>query len=465
MRFIRGIRVFYILSFLIGAILLAISSYSQGKPVYVITLSDDIINPVTAEYIEKSIDKAKQDGAECLIIELDTPGGLLTSTRTIVKAIMNAEVPVIVYVAPSGGRAGSAGVFITLAANIAAMAPSTNIGAAHPVSMEEKRSGSESIEELFRQLSERMGKKEGKKEEKKEAKEKQPQDVMEGKILNDTIAWAKTIAAHRGRNEKWAVAAVQESISVTEIQAKAEGVIDIIASNRGELLEKIDGRVIELPQGKVTLHTKDASVIEMPKNFRLRLLSALAHPNIAYILLMLGFYGLLFEFTHPGVAFPGIAGTISIILAFFGLQVLPTNYAGVALIILGIILFIAEVKVTSYGLLTVGGVVSLFLGSLILFASPYEFMRVSLPIILAFVVATMVIAVFLTTIAVRSQRRRIKTGMEGLIGEKAVVKSWSEKNGKVFVHGELWEAKSENVLEEGKQAEIVGFEGMKLIVK
>jgi len=462
MRIRKFAKIIYVVPFFLALISFISYSQPQGKPVYVITLADDIINPVTAEYIEKSIDKAKQDGAECLVIELDTPGGLLQSTRSIVKAIMNAEVPVVVYVAPSGARAGSAGVFITLAGNIAAMAPSTNIGAAHPVSLDEKRSTSDSIEEFFRQLSEKMGKKEEKKEERKK---QLPKDVMESKILSDTIAWAKTIAAHRGRNEKWAVAAVEESVSVTEAAAKAEGVIDLIASNTQDLLEKIDGRVVDMPQGKVVLHTKGASVIEMPKNFRLRLLSALAHPNIAYILLMLGFYGLLFEFTHPGVAFPGIAGTISIILAFFGLQVLPTNYAGVALIILGIILFIAEIKVTSYGLLTLGGLVSLFFGSLILFASPYEFMRVSLPIVLAFVVATMIIAVFLTTIAVRSQRRKIKTGMEGLIGEKAVVKSWREKNGKVFVHGELWEARSEGVLEEGKQVEIVGAEGMKLIVK
>lgn len=448
---------FWLVPFALAAIFFAAPSYPQGKPVYVITLADDIINPVTAEYIEKSIDKAKQDGAECLIIELDTPGGLLSSTRTIVKAIMNSEVPVVVYVSPSGARAGSAGVFITLAANIAAMAPSTNIGAAHPVEMEEKRSSSESIEEILKGL---FGKKEG-----KEAVKKEPATPMEEKILNDTKAWVQAIAAHRGRNEKWALAAVEESVSVTEEQAKAQGVIELIAANLDDLLTKIDGRVVDMPQGKVTLQTKGVAVIEMPMNFRLHLLSVLAHPNIAYILLMLGFYGLLFEFTHAGAIFPGVAGTICIILAFFGLQVLPTNYAGIALIILGIILFIAEVKVTSYGLLTVGGLVSLFFGSLILFASPYEFMRASLPVILSFVLATLVVAIFLTTIAVKSQRRKIRTGMEGLIGAVAEVKHWEGKKGKVFIHGELWEAESENVLEEGTKAEITGFKGMKLLVK
>ena len=456
MRFKWGM-LFWLIPLALAAIIFAVSSYPQAKSVHVIKLEDDIINPVTAEYIEKAIDQAKKDGAECLIIQLDTPGGLLSSTRTIVKAIMNSEVPVVVYVAPSGARAGSAGVFITLAGNIAAMAPSTNIGAAHPVELQEKRSSSDSIEELVEKIFEKKGE--------KPKKEKKPATPMEDKILNDTKAWVQTIAEHRGRNAKWAIAAVEESISVTEEQAKTEGVIDLVATNLDDLLTKLDGRLVEMPQGKVQLKTKGVPVIEMPKNFRIRALNALAHPNIAYILLMLGFYGLLFEFTHAGAVFPGVAGAICIILAFFGLQVLPTNYAGVALIVLGIVLFIAEVKVTSYGLLTVGGVLSLFLGSLILFASPYAFMRASLPVILSFVIATLAIAVFLTTIAVRSQRRKANTGMEGMIGTTAEVKHWQGNSGKVFVHGELWEAESENILEEGKKAEIIGFKGMKLIVK
>ena len=458
MRLKNRARLFYLVTFLLASILFAASSDSQGRPVHVIALSDEIINPVTAEYIEKSIDKAAKEKAECLVIELDTPGGLLTSTRAIVRSILNSSVPVVVYVYPGGARAGSAGVFITLAGNIAAMAPSTNIGAAHPVELEEKRSSQESIEDILGRLLEGKEGKEGTK------KQKPPATPMQDKILNDSKAWAQAIADHRGRNEKWALAAVEESVSVTEGQAKSEGVIDLVAVNLDDLLTRIDGRVVEMPQGKVTLHTKGAPVIEMPMNFRLRALSILAHPNIAYILLMLGFYGLLFEFTHPGTMFPGIAGTISIILAFFGLQVLPTNYAGIALIVVGIILFIAEVKITSYGLLTIGGLISLFFGSLILFASPYEFMRVSLPLVLSFVVATLAIAVFLTTIAIRSQRRKVKTGMEGLIGGIAEVRTWKDKRGKVFIHGELWEAESDNDLGESKHAEIVGFKGMKLIV-
>lgn len=454
----RGIlKFYYLVPFVLALVIFAFSSYSQDKKIYSIALADEVINPVTAEYIEKAIDKAEKDKAECLIIELDTPGGLLTSTRRIVKSIMNSRVPVIVYIAPSGARAGSAGVFITLAGNIAAMAPSTNIGAAHPISLQEKRSTSDAIEELARAIS-------GEKD--KKGKKKKPKKPMESKVLNDTIAWVKTIAEHRGRNERWAVKAVEESVSATEKQALNLKVINLIADNTADLLNKIDGSKVSLPQGEAVLHTKGVSVIQIPMNFRLRALSALAHPNIAYILLMLGFYGLLFEFTHPGAGFPGAAGAICLILAFFGLQVLPTNYAGVALIVMAIILFILEVKVTSYGLLTLGGLISLFFGSLILFASPYEFMRVSLPIVLSFVAATVLVAMFLVTLALRSHRRRISTGMEGLVGEKGEVRHWGENKGKIFVHGEIWEAVSDEKLTKGQNIEVLHIEkGMKLFVK
>lgn len=454
----RGItKFFYLIPFVFSFIIFAFSSFSQDKKIYSIALADEVINPVTAEYIEKAVTKAEEDGAECLIIDLDTPGGLLTSTRRIVKSIMNSKVPVVVYVSPSGARAGSAGVFITLAGNIAAMAPSTNIGAAHPVSLQEKRSTSDAIEELARAIS-------GQKEEK--GAKKKPKEPMESKVLSDTIAWVKTIAEYRGRNETWAIKAVEESVSATEEQALNLRVINLIADDKADLLKKIDGWKVNLPQGESILRTKGVPVIQIPMNFRLRALSALAHPNIAYILLMLGFYGLLFEFTHPGAGFPGAAGAICLILAFFGLQVLPTNYAGVALIVMAIILFILEVKVTSYGLLTVGGLISLFFGSLILFASPYEFMRVSLPIVVSFVAATVLVAMFLVTLALRSHRRKISTGMEGLIGEKGEVRNWSHNKGRIFVHGEIWEAVSDETLKKGQIIEVMRIEkGMKLFVK
>lgn len=450
----------------IAACLLLLSSdaSTQGKSLHVITLDDDIINPVSAEYISDAIDRAEADKAVALIVELDTPGGLLTSTRTIVRRIMNAKVPVIVYVAPRGARAGSAGVFITLAGHVAAMAPSTNIGAAHPVQMEDKRSSSDAFEELAKKLFTKDEKTE-KKDKKAQKETKLPALPMEQKILNDTKAWAEAIARERGRNPAWALRAVEESVSVPDGEALKLRIIDLVANDRQDLLDKIDGRTVEMPGGSVVLETKNAKLIETPKNFRLRWLMALAHPNIAYILMMLGFYGLLFEFTHPGVVFPGVAGAGCLILAFFGLQVLPTNYAGVALIVLAIGMFIAEIKVTSYGLLTLGGVIALFFGSLILFSSPYDFMRVSIPVALSFSFATMAVASFLAFIVIRSSRRRVVTGAEGLIGVRGEVKSWSGGRGKIFVHGELWDAKSAEELVEGDAAEVESVEGMTLTVR
>lgn len=449
-------------SLVVFILILSIPLSSQTNAVYRIVLSDDIISPVSAEYIIRAIDKSESDGAGCLIIELDTPGGLLSSTRTIVKRIMNAKVPVVVYVAPKGARAGSAGVFITLAAHVAAMSPSTNIGAAHPVELEEKRSTSDSFEELL----ERIFKKEGEKQKKKgAAKKERHARPMEQKVLNDTKAWAAAIARDRGRNVQWAEKAVEESVSVTDTQALKLGVADFVASDTMDLLSKIDGRKVSLPDGVRVIETDNANVIDIPKGLRLRWLSVLAHPNIAYILLMLGFYGLLFEFTHPGVVFPGVAGAICLILAFFGLQVLPTNYAGIALIILAIGMFIAEVKVASFGLLTMGGLIALILGSLILFASPYEFMQVSLPLVLAFALATFAVAAFLGFIVLKSRGRRATTGREGLVGERGSVKSWQGRSGKVFVHGELWDARSNDELALDDEIEVTSVKGMFVTVK
>jgi len=455
-------RIFLIicLAAIIGGLGLAFAGPPDKGSIYRISLDDDIINPVSAEYITMSIEKAEAEGATCLIIELDTPGGLLSSTRGIVKRIMNAKVPVVVYVAPKGARAGSAGVFITLAANIAAMAPSTNIGAAHPVMMSDKRDSSDIIKELLK----RFGNKDEEKDEKKKKEKKKAAVPMDQKILNDTKAWVAGIAKDRGRNVKWALKAVEESVSVTDSEALKLGVIDIVAKDFDELIAKLDGRTVTTTAGKVTLKTAGAKTIEIPKNFRLRWLAVLAHPNIAYILMMLGFYGLLFEFTHPGIGFPGIAGAICLILAFFGLQVLPTNYAGVALIVLAIILFIAEIKVTSYGLLTLGGVVTLFLGSLILFSSPYDFMRVSIPIAASFTAATLVIALFLIYIVMRLRKRKVATGIEGMIGTMGDVTIWNDHDGKVMVHGEIWNAHGDESFSRGDKIAVTKVDGMTLFV-
>lgn len=434
---------------------------TSENPLYLLTLDDDIINPPVAEYIESGLEEAAAAKAELVIIKIDTPGGLLTSTRSIVKAIMNSPVPVAAYIAPSGARAGSAGVFITLAANVAAMAPSTNIGAAHPVGLGGDRQGSkETLSESIRKLIS------GAKEEKKGAKRKREEaPPMEQKLLNDTTAWVKAIAKARGRNEAWAVKAVTESVSATDTEAKALGIVDFIAGSLQEFIADLDGFTLTMDGKQRTLATKGAPVVSYEKGIRLSLLTALAHPNIAYILLMLGFYGLLFEFTNPGIGFPGIAGAFCIVLAFFGLQVLPTNYAGIALIVLAIAMFVAEVKVTSYGLLTLGGIVSMLFGSLILFRSPHAFMRVSLSLVIAFTLATLAIAVFLTVIAARLTKRRAVTGAEGMAGEIGTVQCWNGDRGKIFVHGEIWDAHGPEGLSPDEEVEVTSAQGMKLEVE
>ena len=474
----------FILIIVLSASLAVFSAFGEGGSVRVITINDDIINPVAAEYIRDAIQKAERDGAECLIIKLDTPGGLLASTRTIVKDILNADVPIVVYVAPSGARAGSAGLFITLASNIAAMAPSTNIGAAHPVDI---GGGGESWREAMKGLEKKLKEIERRQEEAapplpepdEEAPEPEPEEAEEigederestgstmgDKIMEDTLAWTRGIARLRGRNEEWAVEAVTKSSSITETEALEKNVIDLVVKDVDELLEKIDGWEVVTASGKVTLHTKEASIIGQEMTTRQKILMTISNPNIAYILMMLGFFGLLFEVTHPGVGFPGVAGAICLILAFYAFQTLPVNYAGALLIALSLILFVAEVKVTSYGLLTVGGLVCMTLGSIMLIDTPHEFMRVSNSVIFPMVITTAAVALFLVTLVIRAHSRRSVVGEDGMVGLMGTAETDVSAEGKVFVHGEIWNARSPNPISRGGKVKVVGVEGMTIIVE
>lgn len=447
--------VFFVFAFLTP---LYYETFAKANQVYIIKIKDDTINPITADYIIKSIDKAYQDNSECLIVELDTPGGLLTSTRTIVKEILSAKIPVCIYIYPSGSRAGSAGVFITYASHIAAMAPSTNIGAAHPVTL---GGGRRSIWDALKDLIDSFSKKD------KEEKDIENTDVMADKILNDTIAFIKSIAKERNRNVEWAERSVRESASITEEEALKNNVIEIIAKDEGDLLKQLDGRRVKIDNKTIVLKTKDASIAYIDMNSRQRFLNVLANPNIAYILLLLGFFGLLNEITHPGVGFPGVAGAICIILAFFSLQILPTNYTGLALIFLAIILFIAEAKVPGFGLLTLGGIVCMILGSLILFESPYKIMRVSLILVISSSLATAGITILLVGAVVKAYKRRIISGKEGLIGEIGQAKTdiGVDKEGKVFIHGETWNAIAHVEIKTGEKIKVVKVDEMSLIVE
>jgi membrane-bound serine protease (ClpP class) len=406
---------------------------SQEKaPVFTIEV-DAIINPAAAKFIVDSIDQATRQDAQCLIIQLDTPGGLMESMRIIVKKELSSTIPIIVYVAPAGARAASAGVFITMAANIAVMAPGTHIGAAHPVTL----GGGEA----------------------KESK------TMTEKIVNDTVAFIKNIAQTRGRNVDWAEKAVVKSVSITDEEAVKLRVVDFVAPDLENLLAKIDGKVVKLNGVTRTLRTKGVRPQPIQMSWRDKLFDIISHPTIAYILLMLGIYGIFFELSSPGAILPGVVGGIFLILAFYALQMLPVNYAGLALIFFGIILFVAEIKVVSHGLLAIGGVISLFLGSMMLFQSPVEYMRVSLSVIIPAVLVSAAFFIFAVSKAINARLKKPTTGMEGLIGEVGIVSTPIAPEGKISIHGEFWNAMSDRELDKGEKVRVVGIVNLKLKVQ
>ncbi len=448
------------------------------RTAYTIELSDDTINPVTAEYIANAIDKAHQDNAVCLIIKLDTPGGLLNSTRLIVKKMLTAPIPVIVYIAPSGSHAGSAGVFITYASHVAAMAPSTNIGAAHPVQMggeqaPQKSSEWEELRELIKELKEDQkvtptDKKDHAKNDKTAKEEIVPdEDPMSSKILQDTTAFIRAIATKKKRNAEWAVESVTKSLSITDQEALAKGVVEIVAVDEQDLLEQLDGRSVDVADKTVILQTKGALVQRIEMDARQKFFNVLANPNIAYILMILGFYGLLYEITHPGFGLPGVAGAIFMILAFYSMQTLPTNYAGLALIALGLVLLVVEAFTPAFGLLALGGVVCLALGSMLLFESADPIMRVSKSAIIAISLTTAGITLFLLRSVLRAHRSKILGGKEGLVGSDGTAEtSIAPKHpGQIFVHGETWNATSEEKINKGDNVVVLEIAGLTLKVK
>ncbi|MBW2623510.1 MAG: nodulation protein NfeD [Deltaproteobacteria bacterium] len=403
---------------------------SPAAKIYVMRL-EGIISPATAGFLETSIEKAHKAGAQALLVELDTPGGLGQSMRTMVKAILNAPLPIIIFVSPPGAQAASAGVMITMAADVAVMAPGTNIGAAHPVTAEGK----------------------------------DIQGEMAKKVVNDMVALIQGIATERDRNIEWAKKAVTESVSASATEAVEIKVVDMMAEGRADLLKKIDGRHIKRQGLDVTLRTENVEVVEIEEGLRDRILKALANPNIAYILMMLGLAGLYFELSNPGAILPGVMGGLFLILAFYAFQTLPVNFAGVLLIILGIIFFILEIKVTSFGMLSVGGLLSLTLGSLMLFKGPEDYLRVSLSVVLP---TTLVIGGFfivVTSLVIKARVSPPLTGESALVGLTGPVKEWETDHGKVFVHGEWWRAFGEEGLEPGDKIEVVEVDNLNLRVK
>jgi membrane-bound serine protease (ClpP class) len=383
---------------------------------------DASINPVVADFISEQIDLANSRQLRAVLVQLSTPGGLDSAMRQIIQAELNSQIPIIVYIAPAGARAASAGALITLAADFAAMAPGTNIGAAHPVSI---GPGS------------------------------QPSDTMNEKIVNDAAAYARSLAQQRGRNQEWAEAAVRDSISASAQEALDEQVIDLIAENAKLLLEQLDGLNYRRLDQSYSLQTADAQLRPVSMTWRQEILSALSNPTFAYLLMMLGILGIFFEISQPGVIFPGVIGTISILLAFFAFSMLPINYVGLLLILLAAVLFILEVKVLSYGMLTVGGIISMAIGSLMLIDSSEPYLQISRAVIAATIAVSAGFMIFAGWMVVRTQNRPLKFGQEGMIGEQGEVIDAIDGDGRVFVHGEYWRATAAQPLPVGSRIEVL----------
>ena len=414
----------------LGLLLLAAAAPAQTAVPPVATVQiDGVISPVTLRLVEMALVRAQAEKAQALVIQLDTPGGLERSMRAICQRLLNAEIPVIVWVGPTGARAASAGVFVTLAAHVAAMAPATNIGAAHPVAV-----GGGVDKESMR------------------------------KIENDAAAFVRTIALERGRDADWAEKAVRQSVSITEREALKLRVIDLVADSIPDLLTKVDGRKVKTSKGQVTLETKGAVAKPIAIGLRDRFLNIITDPNVAYVLMMLGTLGLIFELSNPGAILPGVVGGISLILAFFAFQSLPINFAGMLLILFAIVLFIAEVKVVSHGVLAIGGVVAMALGSLMLYDEPEAGFRVSWLVIIPTVAVTAGIFLFALTAGVRALTRRPQLGAEALLGATGTAYGALSGEGQIKLQGEIWRAVADRPVPDGMPVRVVGVDGLTLRV-
>ncbi|MGC2062996.1 MAG: nodulation protein NfeD [Thermodesulfovibrionales bacterium] len=413
------------------AVCVSLAGAAEQAPKVVVMEIRGAIGPASAEFLTTGINKAIAVHAEALIVELDTPGGLDTSMRSMVREILGSGVPVVVFVSPAGARAASAGVFITMAAHIAAMSPGSNIGAAHPVA-----------------VGGTMDK------------------TMSEKAENDAAAYLQSIAEQRGRNSRWAAEAVRKSVSITETEALNEKVIDLISRDLRTLLADIDGKTVRTAFGERRLSTARAEVVRTEGGLRLKILAFITDPNVAYMLMLLGFYGLFFELSNPGAILPGIVGGICLILAFYAFQTLPVNYAGFLLILLAVGLFILEVKVISHGLLAIGGVIAMTIGSLMLFETPGSLIRLSLWVVLPAVAATALFFVVVVRLVIRAARRRATTGAEGLIGAEGVAHTdINNDEGMVSLHGELWSAHADTQIRRGERVVVGSISGLRLKVR
>ncbi|MFP4607385.1 NfeD family protein [Thiohalospira sp.] len=437
------------------ALLLAAAGWDAAEAAVHRLSVDGPIGPATADYIERGLEEAATEGAAAVILALDTPGGLTSSTRRINDAILASPVPVIGHVAPAGARAASAGTYLLYATHIAAMAPGTHLGAATPV-------------QLGGDAPEVPGDAEGEGEPGEgEAEEPapEPESATERKAVNDAVAYLRGLAELRGRNADWAEAAVREAATLTADEAEERGVIDLTADNTAALLAAVDGRTVSLPGGERTLATEGASVSDRAPDWRTRLLETITHPNVAYILLIIGIYGLIFEFANPGGLVPGIAGAICLLLALYALQALPVNYAGVALILLGVALMVAEAFAPSFGALGLGGVIAFVAGSLLLIDTHAPGFGISIPLIATMAILSAGILLVIARLAVRSHRNPVVSGAEEIAGAEGVATAAFSDHGWVHLHGEAWQAESPRPVAAGQRVRVTGRDGLTLHVE
>jgi len=418
----------------IALLLMVWPANAFGSDGIIVVKIEGAINPVVAEFVANEIRSANTSSEELIVIRMDTPGGLDTSMRKIIKAIQSSKVPVASFVSPSGSRAASAGTFITIASHIAAMEPGTNIGAAHPVNLMGGGTGGQA-------------------------------KVMEDKVVNDASAYIRSLAEQRGRNTHWAELSVRKSVSVSAEEAKRLNVIDLVAANLDSLVLALDKREVKLGGSIITLNTAEKNIIFKEMNSRQRILDIIASPNVAYVLMMLGLVGLYFELSNPGLILPGVVGSVSLVLALYAMQTLPINYAGLLLIILGVVLLIAEVNVMSYGLLAMSGAISIFLGSIMLIDSDDPAMQISKMILYPTLGMTFLFSIGSIYLAKKAHQLVTTTGMEGLLGEVGVVKETLNLEGRVLIHGEMWKAESDTVISVGEKVSVEVVKGLKIQVR
>ena len=418
----------------IALLLMVWPANAFGSNSIIVIEVEGAINPVVAEFVTNEIRSANTSSEELIVIRMDTPGGLDTSMRKIIKAIQSSKIPVASFVSPGGSRAASAGTFITIASHIAAMEPGTNIGAAHPVNLMGGGTGEQA-------------------------------KVMEDKAVNDASAYIRSLAEQRGRNAHWAELSVRKSVSVSAEEAKRLNVIDLVAANLDSLVLALDKREVKLRGSIITLNTAERNITFKEMNSRQRILDIIASPNVAYVLMILGLVGLYFELSNPGLILPGVVGSISLVLALYAMQTLPINYAGLLLIILGVVLLIAEVNVMSYGLLAMSGAISIFLGSIVLIDSDDPAMQISKVILYPTLGMTFLFSIGSIYLAKKAHQLRTTTGMEGLLGEIGVVKETLNPEGRVLIHGEMWKAESDTVISVGEKVSVEVVKGLKIQVR